>query len=160
MRKILLFAAIAVFVIGTVLGACAAHAAAVSRSAQAGAYSLDLKVLPAESFAGSDSEMVWEGGAKPDLLGATPKPNHHLVVFVKKDGKPVEDATVRIRYRRVGGGSSAWQTLPVVRMYERGKGRATMHYGNNVHLPAGNYAVRVKVNDAPAHLFHVTVAAD
>ena len=160
MRKTLLFAAAVAFALGAFLASCAAQAKPVSQSAAIGSYQVTLKVLPAESFTGADEEMVWDGGAKPDLLGSTPAPNHHLVIFVKKDGKPVEDATIRIHYRTLGTTAGKWDSLPVARMYVKGKGRATMHYGNNVHLAPGNYEAKVQVGNAPAHVFRFTVGAD
>lgn len=159
MRKTLLFAAAVAFALGAFLASCAAQAKPVSQSAAIGAYQVTLKVLPAEAFTGADEEMVWDGGAKPDLLGSMSHPNHHLVIFVKKDGKPVENATVRIHYRALGAATGHWKTLPVARMYVKGKSRATMHYGNNVHLTPGNYEAKVQLGNAPAHVFRFTVGA-
>jgi len=159
MRKLLLFAASIAFAIGATLVTCAAQAAGngnkISMQATAGHYSIALKVLPAESFAGPHSEMAWDHGAKPVLKTAKPAPNHHLVVFVKKDGKPVEDASVSIRYRMLKPSTGPWHTLPVARMHVAGKSLKTTHYGNNVVLSTGTYAIRVTVNDAPAHAFQV-----
>jgi hypothetical protein len=160
MRKILLFAATLAFALGTFLASCAAQAKSLSRTAQVGPYTLTLKVLPAESFAGGHSAMAWDGGAKPYKLKQSPRPNHHMVVFIKKQGKPVENASVRIRYRLMGGKSSSWQTLPVARMHVRGKGRGTTHYGNNVLLTPGNYAIQVRVASESPHLFHLRINKD
>lgn len=157
MRKILLFAAAVAFAAGSFLASCAAQAKPVSQSADVGSYRLTLKILPAEAFAGPHTEMVWDGGAKPYLLTASPRPNHHLVVFVKHNGKPVEDAVIHIRYRMLGKTSSPWQTLPVVRMYVKGKGKTTMHYGNNVQLAPGRYAVAVQLAKMPVHIFRVHI---
>ena len=157
MRKLLLLAAAAAFALGATLSSCAAQAKPVSQSASVGSYQVTLKILPAEAFAGPHAEMVWDGGAKPNLLSSRPQPDHHLVTFVKKNGKPVEDATVHIRFRALGRSMSQWQTLPVVRMYVKGKGKSTMHYGNNVRLAPGDYKVGVQVNNAPEHVFHVHV---
>jgi len=162
MRKLLLFAASIAFAIGALFVTCAAQAAAhgnkITMQATTGSYSLALKVLPAESFAGPHSEMAWDHGAKPVLKSAKPAPNHHLVVFVKKDGKPVEDASVDIRYRMLKPTAGPWHTLPVARMHVSGKSLKTTHYGNNVVLPAGTYTIRVTVNDAPAHAFEVKLS--
>lgn len=160
MRKILLLTAAVAFALGTFLSSCAAQAKNVSRSATVGPYQVTLKVLPAESFTGKNEEMVWDGGAKPVLLNSKSHPNHHLVVFVKKDGNPVEDAAIRIHYRMSGNASAQWQTLSVVRMYVKGKGRATMHYGNNVHLAPGNYVAKVTLANEPAHLFHFHIGGN
>lgn len=157
MRKLLLSAASIAFTMGALLVSCAAQASAhggtISAHATSGAYTLTLKVLPAESFAGPHSAMAWDGGAKPDLLSAKPAPNHHLVVFVKKNGKPVEKGNVSIRYRMLKPSTGPWHHLPVARMHVAGKSPATTHYGNNVMLTPGSYAVWVKVGDAPAHVF-------
>ena len=160
MRKILLFAAALVFAFGTFLASCAAQAKSLSRTAQVGPYAVTLKVLPAESFAGGHSAMEWDGGAKPHLLTQAPHPNHHMVIFVKKQGKPVEKATVGISYRRMGTRSQEWTHLPVARMYVRGEGRGTMHYGNNVLLTPGNYVIQVTIDDATPHLFHIRINKD
>ena len=160
MRKTLLFVAALSFALGAFLVSCAAHAAQpVSQTAMAGPYSVTLKVLPAESFAGPKAEMVWDGGAKPDRLNAKHAPNHHMVVFVKRQGKPVEHGKVRIHYRMASAKPGAWMTLPVARMHVAGKGAATTHYGNNVDLPPGSYEVEVRVNDAPPHTFRFTLPA-
>lgn len=118
----------------------------ISQTAAAGPYSLNLKVLPAESFRGSHVEMTRDAGAEPSFVDGPEHPNHHLVVFVKKDGVPVEDASVTISYKRVSPRTSKWGKLPVVRMHVTGKGLATTHYGNNVNLAPGNYEVRVTVD--------------
>lgn len=122
----------------------------VSKTAKAGAYSVTLKVLPAESFVGVNHEMARDGGAEPDAVEATPVPNHHLVAFVKSDGKPVEDAAVKIRYRETSPRETDWKSLPVVRMHVAGKSLETTHYGNNVQLEKGSYEAKVVVNGATA----------
>ena len=89
--------------------------------------------------------------------------HHHLVAFVKQDGKPVEDATVTISYREVASGkgnmgkSGDWTQLEVVRMHAAGKGLASTHYGNNVHLASGTYDVRVSVNGSAPASFEVSL---
>lgn len=160
MRKILLFAAAVAFALGGFLSSCAAQAKPVSQSAAIGPYQVTLRVLPAEAFTGAQEEMVWDGGARPDLLDSKSAPNHHLVVFVKKDGKPVENATVHIHYRMLGEAAAPWQTLQVARMYVKDKGRSTMHYGNNVHLAPGRYEAKVQVGNSPAHIFQFMASSD
>lgn len=161
MRKLLLLAASAAFMIGALLTSCAAQATGQAKpiaiTATSGGYTLTLRVLPAESFAGPHAEMTRESGAKPDMLSASPPPNHHLVCFVKKNGKPVENARVNIRYRMRGG---AWKSLPVVRMDVTGAGVATTHYGNNVYLAPGSYEAQVTVNNAPPRTFRFTLPAN
>jgi len=159
MRNLLLFTASIAFATAAAFAPGVAqageHGGAISLEATTGPYSLALKVLPAESFAGPHGEMAWDSGAKPVMLSAKPAPNHHMGVFVKKDGKPVEDASVSIRYRMLKPTAGPWHTLPVARMHVAGKSRKTTHYGNNLLLSPGTYAVQVTVNDAPAHVFQV-----
>jgi len=82
-------------------------------------------------------------------------PNHHLVVFIKKDGKPVEDAQVAMAYRE--SGRKEWRELPVARMHVAGKGAETTHYGNNVYLAPGKYEVRVTVARVTSATFHISL---
>jgi hypothetical protein len=139
------------FALALSLAPAVAQAKKISETAMAGDYSVTLKVLPAESFSGAHAEMLRDGGAQPELIHSAAHPNHHLVVFVRKDGKPVEQAAVDIRYRLLSSGESSWTNLPVVRMHVAGKGLETTHFGNNVNLAAGHYEVRVTVNgNAPA----------
>jgi uncharacterized protein involved in high-affinity Fe2+ transport len=123
-----------------------ARSQTVSRTATAGAYTITLKVLPAESFEGSHAEMMRDSGADANQMNGPMHPNHHLVAFVKKDGRPVEDAKVAISYRKLSDKTGAWTDLPVVRMHMNGMGLDSTHYGNNVNLPPGKYEVRVTVN--------------
>jgi hypothetical protein len=135
----------------------AARARTINETRMAGAYSVDLKVLPAESFTGPKAEMVRDAGAAPETVRGPEHPNHHLVAFVKKEGQPVERADVQISYRVASSSPGGWSTLPVVRMHVAGKGLATTHYGNNVDLPAGTYQVRVTVDGAGPADFHISL---
>lgn len=139
------------------LAPASARAQVVSVNATTGGYALTLKVLPAESFTGPHAEMVRDGGAEAATLDGPVHPNHHMVVFIKKGDKPVEHATVSITYRRVGQQSIDWTTLPVVRMHVKGKGSATTHFGNNLHLAPGSYEARVIVNGSTPAVFHFKV---
>lgn len=154
MRKTLTFAFM--LALGSSAALAAASQNAVTRTEECGPYQVTLKVLPAESFTGKDAEMVRDGGAAPVDLGSAVAPNHHLVVFVKKDGDPVEDATVSVQYRPATG-SASWTDLPVVRMHVAGKGRATTHYGNNLRLADGSYTAEVTVNGSAPADFHFTL---
>ncbi len=138
-----------------------AQAQAVSQEGKAGAYAVTLKVLPAESFAGKDAAMMRDGGARAVLLRSPEHPNHHMVAFIARDGKPVEHARVSIRYRRMGTRMRAgrWMTLPVARMHVRGKSLATTHFGNNVRLAPGDYEARVTV-DGHSALFRFTLPGE
>jgi hypothetical protein len=129
----------------------------ISKTAKAGAYSVTLKVLPAESFSGPKAEMARDGGAEANLLDGPEHPNHHMVAFVSKDGKPVESATVKISYRELNTKGGAWTKLPVVRMHVTGKGLGTTHYGNNVKLDDGNYEARVTVNGKSTATFRFSL---
>jgi len=149
--------------LGTLLVPGSVHAQNISKTAKAGAYTVTLEVLPPEAFTGADAPMVRDGGAAPNTVNGPAHPNHHLVAFVKKDGQPVEDATVTISYRKASSGtddtskSGDWTQLDVVRMHAAGKGLATTHYGNNVHLAAGTYDVRVSVNGSAPASFEISL---
>jgi hypothetical protein len=129
----------------------------VSQTANAGPYTITLKVLPAESFMGPHAEMMRDGGAKADAMNGAGHPNHHLVAFVNEGDKPVENATVSISYRRLSPKKGSWMKLPVARMHVVGKGSDTTHYGNNVRLEPGSYEARVTVNGTAHASFHFTL---
>jgi len=156
MRNLMTYAASLTLAGVALLAPHVARAQNVSKTAMAGAYTVTLKVLPAEAFEGKNAEMVRDGGSEPNLLNGSEPPNHHLVAFVKKDGKPVEKGIVNIDYRPAGGGT--WLPLPVVRMHVKGKGLDTTHFGNNLSMVPGNYDARVTVNGSPPAIFHFAVA--
>lgn len=131
---------------GVLLIPAVSHAQPISETAKAGIYSVTLKVLPAESFKGPKAAMTRDAGAEPEFLNGPAHPNHHMVVFVQKNDKPVEDALVQILYRQLSPKAGGWMTLPVVRMHVTGHGVATTHYGNNLKLAPGTYEVRATVN--------------
>lgn len=128
-------------------------------------YTIALEVLPAESFVSvgdakqpaNAGEMVNGGGADPMAKDGPRTPNHHIVAFIKKDGKSVEDADVAMSYKKKHGTSSKMTSEPVTRMWVAGKGRKTTHYGNNVKLDPGEYQVQVVVNQNARATFDVTV---
>lgn len=136
-----------------------------SKTKTVGAYTITLKVLPAEPFVSpskaqkkaNTGEMVNAGGAKPVQPESSKKPNHHLVVFLKKHGKPVESAHVRMRYTKAKSQHSKIVQVPVNRMWVAGKGRKTMHFGNNVNMPPGKYVVYVVVNNHVMADFHIDI---
>lgn len=130
----------------------------VNEVARSGPYTFNLKVLPPETFHGAHAEMMHDSGAAAVAVNGAEHPNHHLVVFIKKAGKPVEDAQVAIAYRE--SGRKHWQELPVARMHVAGKGPETTHYGNNVQLAPGKYEVRVTVARVTSATFHITLAND
>lgn len=156
MKKLLLVASLALLP-AAMLAPRAAHAQAVSQKDMAGAYQVTLRVLPPEAFHGEKAPMAKDAGATPVKVDGPKSPNHHLVAFVKKDGKPVEDANVEIMYRETSPKKTDWMTLPVVRMHVAGKSEKTTHYGNNVMLSPGEYSVRVEVNGSAPATFDVTL---
>lgn len=131
---------------GVLLAPIAAHAQVVSKTAKAGSYTVNLKVLPAESFTGPKAAMTRDAGAQPNRVNGPEHPNHHMVAFIRQGGKPVENATVSMRYRELSPKMGAWTTLPVARMHVTGKSLQTTHYGNNVMLSPGEYEASVTVN--------------
>jgi hypothetical protein len=143
--------------LGILLVPVAAQAQNISKTAKVGAYSVTLKVLPAESFSGPHSDMARDGGAEPIDINGSEHPNHHLVAFVKENGKPVEEAKVSISYREVSANKGEWMSLPVVRMHMAGMGSQTTHYGNNVRLAPGKYEARVTVNGSEPTVFHFSL---
>ena len=147
---------LAVLALGVTVAFASSKTGTVSRTEMDGPFVVTLKVLPAESFSGKTAEMTWDGGAPSVKLSADPRPNHHMVVFVDRDSKPVEYATVEMRYRRAQAKDTAWKPLPVARMHESGKGMDTTHFGNNVKLDPGRYDVQVTV-DGSTTTFEVTV---
>lgn len=162
------FAAALTFALGILLVpgvARAQHAQNVSETHSVGDYSVTLKVLPAEHFTGTNAEMVKDSGAAPKRVGGPDQPNHHLVVFIKKDGKPVEHARVSIDIQNAAthqfqdnmGKMVPWAHLGVVRMHVAGQGPSTTHYGNNVNLAPGTYDVRVTVNGSAPVEFQFSV---
>ncbi|MGH9685942.1 MAG: hypothetical protein ACRD5K_02490 [Candidatus Acidiferrales bacterium] len=133
----------------------ASRAQNVNEVARSGAYTINLKLLPAESFEGPHPAMVHDGGAMPVLVNGPEHPDHHLVVFIKKNGEPVENAHVAITFKQSQW--AHWKNLPVARMHAAGKGSGTTHYGNNVNLVPGKYEVRVTVNAARPATFRITI---
>ncbi len=137
----------------------AAHTRVMSeRTSGAGSYAVKLKLMPAKSFKKGKSKIVWEGGARPVPLHSRAHPNHDLVAFIKKDGRPVEHADVGILYRRLWPRAQrAWQTLPIARIYAARKGPKSTRFGNNVRLPSGHYDVQVSVNGIWPAVFYLTL---
>ena len=131
----------------------------VSASGKTGPYEVTLEILPPETFRGDHPAMAWDGGFRPVRIDGPKHPNHHMVVFVKRNGEPVEYAAVDIRFRPAGEPDASWTSLPVARMHDARKGRQTTHFGNNVDLAAGSYAVAVDVDGSTPTTLHVTVPA-
>ncbi len=157
MRTSLLAVVAFVLALGILCPPRSAQAQEISKTAMAGNYSVTLKVLPAEAFSGPKAEMVRDGGAAADELGGPGQPNHHLVVFLKENDKPVEKAEVSIKYRESSSKTAKWMNLPVARMHVAGKGPETTHFGNNVKLAPGKYEVHVTVNGSEPANFDFTL---
>ena len=147
------------FALAASLAQGAAPTHPISRTAKDGPYALTLKVLPAEAFTGTHAAMVADSGAAPVVLSGPEHPNRHLVVFVRRNGKPVEHAAVTIQYRPASATNGSWTDLPVARMHVTGKSLATTHYGNNVALTAGAYSARVTVNGVGPVTFRFTLSS-
>lgn len=154
MRKTILITFLLAFsIVGFLIPGISA-AQVVNKTEKAGSISVNLKVLPAESFKGPHAAMKWDGGAVAMHLSNVPAPNHHMVVFIKKDMKPVEKAHVMILYRQSAPNHGKWTLLPVARMHVAGNSLATTHFGNNLRLTPGDYEVIVVVDNNPPADFH------
>lgn len=136
-----------------------AHTAGVTLTKTAGAYRIELHLLPPEEFHTAaevsakhiSAGMLVVGGLPPLAAGATPAPNHHLIVHVfdRTSGAAVTDAKVLISLRPVGADghpSGRHIDVPVVKMQAIGAGAGSTHYGNNLAIPAGSYVVTVIIN--------------
>jgi hypothetical protein len=128
----------------------------------AGPYRFELDLLPAEPFLtpaavahGARNGMVALGGAAPVSPHGT---NHHLVVHIydRLTGRALTHAAVSIGYARTGARSAAAVSVPIVRMEAAGMGPASTHYGNNVLLGRGMYAIAVSANGIKT-TFHIAV---
>jgi hypothetical protein len=124
-----------------------------------GDYRIELHLLPPEQFYTAaevsaqhiSAGMLIVGGLPRVPVGATPAPNHHLIVHVfdRTSGKAVTDAKVQMSIRPVGADghpNGPSRDVPVVTMQAIGAGAASTHYGNNLVIPAGDYMVSVIVN--------------
>lgn len=158
MHKNRFLALVAALALGATVAA-AETVAPISETTMTGLYSIIVKVLPAESFTGTNAAMTWDAGAPPVDLNSPLHPNHHLVAFVMLRSKPVEDANVAIRYREVQPRPSHWISLPVARMHDAGKRLDTTHYGNNVRLQPGSYEVEVTVDNSEPATVQFTLPA-
>ncbi len=130
---------------------------------------IELHVMPAEPFYTADQVkanptlegMLIVGGAKPMVPDAHPHPDYHLIVHVfdARTNQAISDANVSMTYQaEMQGQPVGVETrVPVVVMQVIGKGPETTHYGNNVLLPDGTYAVTVVANGKQA-VFHIDVS--
>jgi hypothetical protein len=140
-----------------------AAAADVTKTKTIDSLRIELHVLPAEPFFTADEiaakhitqGMLTMSGAAPVSPDDGSHPNHHLVVHVynAKTGKAITDAAVEMSFRLLdnkGKTSGMAVNVPVVVMQAIGKGAPSTHYGNNVTMAKGSYAVNVKVNGKSA----------
>lgn len=134
-----------------------------------GPYKIELHIMPAEPFFTADevktkqtkAGMLIMGGAPPVAPDTDSRSNRHLVahVFKAKTGKAITDAEVKMSFQPLddkGQLSGSSTDVPIVVMQAVGKGPESTHYGNNVDMPEGSYAVEVSVNGKKAH-FQVAV---
>jgi hypothetical protein len=137
--------------------------AGVTSTKVAGNYRIELHVLPPEPFyTAADVSarhvkqgMLVAGGATPVEPTDSPAPNHHLIVHVfdRSTGRTLADAQVTLRFQLLdaaGHPDGESVVVPVVVMQAIGSGPSSTHYGNNVVMNPGTYAVTVTVNATPA----------
>jgi hypothetical protein len=78
-----------------------------------------------------------------------------LHAYSLKTGKIVADARVAIVFT---GADRKRYAVPIARMYGVAEGLADLHYGNNMMVSPGTYAVDATVNGETGH-FSVTIPA-
>ena len=91
--------------------------------------------------------------AMPGMASMSGMRHVELHVYSLKTGKVVTDARVTIA---LVGADKKRRTVPIARMYGVTEGLDDLHYGNNVMLSPGAYAVDTTVNGEATH-FAVTV---
>jgi|WetSurMetagenome_2_1015567.scaffolds.fasta_scaffold232877_1 hypothetical protein len=124
---------------------------------------IELHVLPAEPFFTADEvkiKKMKEGmliisGAEPVSVEANTHPNRHLVVhiFDVKTDKAITTAKVTMKFQQLDSNGKligASTDVPIVVMEAIGKGVESTHYGNNVVMPEGSYAITVVANGKKA----------
>lgn len=161
--------ALVVFIVATLCGFTAVAGNSMKTQTVDG-MRLELQVLPAEPFFTANEVkanhnlkgMMIMGGAKPLAPDAHPRPDRHLVVHVynAKTGRAIPDAEVSIKFQSLdkrGQAHGPAVEVPVVIMEIIGKGPQSTHFGNNVVMSAGRYAVTVVANGKKAN-FHIIVS--
>lgn len=137
----------------------AAQAGNVEKDTTINGLKIELHVMPAEPFftkQEADAKKVSSGmlileGNRPLALDDSTHPNHHLVVHVydSKSGKALTQAKVKISFQPInetGKLSGSATDLPIIKMQAIGKGTQSTHYGNNVVMADGSYAILVLIN--------------
>ena len=153
----------------TALCSFTAKAGDAMKTATVDGLRIELHVLPAEPFFTADEiklkheteGMLIIGGAKPLAPNAIPNPDCHLVVHIydTKTDKAIPNAKVSMNVQLLDAKAmpkGPVMEVPVVIMEAIGKGPQSIHYGNNVVLPAGTYVVNVVANGNKTD-FHVTL---
>jgi len=128
-------------------------------------YRLTLQIGPTETMYSeaeakakrpTSGEIMLSGkmaGGMPGMMSMSGMRHMELHVYSLDTGKVVTNAHVTIALK---GSDKKRQTVPIVRMYGVTEGLDDLHYGNNVMLSPGAYAVDATVNGEAAH-FSVTV---
>ncbi len=98
-------------------------------------------------------QMPGMGSARSGMMPMSGMRHVELHVYTLSTGKVLTDARVTIA---LTGADKKRHTVPIARMYGVGDGLADLHYGNNMAVDAGSYAVDATVNGEAAH-FSVTV---
>jgi hypothetical protein len=99
--------------------------------------------------------MLIEGGAAPVQPDASSHPNHHLVVHVfdEKTDRAVTNADVSLNFAAIntdGKPTGDATVVPVVITQAVWMGPESTHYGKNVVMTPGSYAVVALVNGQKA----------
>jgi hypothetical protein len=157
--------------IAMIVCAASVRAGDMMKAATMDGLRVELHVLPAEPFFTADEVAVGHvkkgmlimGGAQPVAIDAASHPNHHLVVHVfdAKTGKAITNAMVSMNFQLLddkGKPHGAVVDVPVVVMQAIGRGPQSTHYGNNVVMPDGTYAIAVTVNGKKTE-FRMAVSA-
>jgi Fe2+ transport protein len=147
--------------------ALAANMAPLTQEARTAHYRLELMLgstekmfSPAEAAAQhpTDGEVMVSGGMSMMGMPMASGETRHLEVhvFSLDKGQIVTDAKVAIAV--TGANPKKVEEVSVAKMYGVKEGPSDTHYGNNVSLPPGNYAVEITVNGEKAE-FAVVIPA-
>ncbi len=93
--------------------------------------------------------------AMPGMMSTSGMRHVELHAYSRKTGKVETSARVAIVF--IGADKKRY-AVPIARMYGVTEGLADLHYGNNVVLSPGTYAVDATVNGETAH-FPVSIPA-
>jgi len=104
-------------------------------------------------LSGKMAGMPAMGHTMPSTMPVPQARHVELHVYARDTGKPVADASVSIT---LTGTDKKRHAVPIARMYGVAEGLDDVHFGNNMTISAGSYAVDATVNGEAAH-FAVTV---